>query len=148
MENHSPNKVVQIIEGSWGQASSHWVWLNEWTDWTWERIYESESKSEEILGKYKDSRDPNMLKILKQMVRELLLLESSDWQFLITTWSARDYAENRIALHYDSFIRLYNMANNYGSGKTIEEGEWHFLGTLEEADAIFKDIDLKPFLKN
>ncbi|KKL28618.1 hypothetical protein LCGC14_2373360 [marine sediment metagenome] len=53
------------------------------------------------------------------MARELLLLESSDWQFLITTWSARDYAENRIALHYDNFSRLYIMTNTYANGQNL-----------------------------
>ncbi len=147
LEENPPNKVVQIIEGSWGQASSHWVWLNEWTTWTWEKVYECEAKSEEIMAKYKDSSDEHLIKILKQMARELLLLESSDWQFLITTWSARDYAENRIALHYENFNRLYDMASKYGSGQHVDEGEWHFLGTLEVNDGIFKDIDLNPFAK-
>ncbi|MFX1313697.1 MAG: 1,4-alpha-glucan branching protein domain-containing protein, partial [Promethearchaeota archaeon] len=71
----------------------------------------------------------------------------SDWQFLITTWSARDYAENRVALHYENFNRLYKMAEMYGSGAHVDEGEWHFLGTLEANDAIFIDLDLEPFAK-
>ena len=88
-----------------------------------------------------------MLKILKQMARELLLLQSSDWQFLISTWSARDYAENRMALHYENFNRLYDMASKYGSGQTVDEGEWNFLGILESNDGIFMDLDLEPFAK-
>jgi len=147
VEKNPPNKVVQIIEGSWGQGSSHWVWLNQWTTWTWEKIYECEAKSEEIIAKYKNSTDENLLKILKQMARELLLLESSDWQFLISTWSARDYAENRLALHYESFNRLYEMASKYGAGEHVDEGEWHYLGLLEDNDGIFMDLDLEPFAK-
>ena len=81
------------------------------------------------------------------MARELLLLESSDWQFLITIWSARDYAENRIGLHYENFTRLYNLANTYANGQNVDEGEWHFLGTIEAVDDIFGDLDLEPFAK-
>ncbi|MFX1597025.1 MAG: 1,4-alpha-glucan branching protein domain-containing protein [Promethearchaeota archaeon] len=110
-------------------------------------MYECEAKSEEIIAKYKGSHDPNIIKILKQMARELLLLESSDWPFLMTTWSARDYAENRVALHYENFNRLYNMASRYASGQNVEEGEWHFLGTIEGVDDIFEAIDLEPFAK-
>ncbi len=88
-----------------------------------------------------------MKKILKQLARELLLLESSDWQFLITTWSARDYAENRVALHYENFNRLYDMASKYGNRGQVDEGEWNFLGMLEKGDSIFKQIDLEPFAK-
>jgi len=145
MKENPPNKVVSIIEGSWGQGSSHWVWLNEWTTWTWERVYECEAKCEEIITKYKDTENEHLRKILKQLVRELLLLESSDWQFLISTWSARDYAENRVAHHYENFNRLYKMATNYATGINVEEGEWHFLGTLEANNGIFPEIDLEPF---
>lgn len=148
VEQNPPNKVVSIIEGSWGQGSSHWVWLNDWTVYVWKAIYDAEKKTEEILIRFKEKieKDDNLTKILRQMVRESLLLQSSDWPFLITTWSARDYAENRVALHYENFNRLYKIAEAYGSGQQINEGEWHFLGTLEENDGIFKNIDLTPFI--
>ena len=42
----------------------------------------------------------------EQMARELLLLESSDWQFLITTAAARDYAEKRFHGHLHEFGEL------------------------------------------
>ena len=147
LEKNPPNKVVSVVEGSWGQGNSHWVWMNSWTLYVWRHIYECEAKSEVIIAKYKDSNDPNLIKILKQMARELLLLQSSDWPFLITTWSARDYAENRIALHYENFNRLYDMASRYATGQNIEEGEWHFLGSIEANDDIFEALDLEPFAK-
>jgi len=146
LDQNPPNKVVSIIEGSWGQGSSHWVWLNEWTTWTWNLIYEVEEKTEKIMTKYGRTKDENLKKILKQLARESLLLQSSDWQFLITTWSARDYAENRVSLHYENFSRLYEMAEKYGSGDLVDEGEWHFLGTLEANDGLFPEIDLRPFI--
>ncbi len=147
IDQNPPNKVVSIIEGSWGQASSHWVWLNEWTIWTWKLVYEVEEKTENIMKKHGRTEDENLKKILKQLARESLLLQSSDWQFLITTWSARDYAENRVSLHYENYSRLYKMAEKYANGEYVEEGEWHFLGSLEVNDGIFPDIDLEPFAK-
>ena len=42
-------------------------------------------------------------RIVRQLCRELLLLESSDWQFLVTTGAARDYAEARFTAHNDQF---------------------------------------------
>jgi len=65
----------------------------------------------------------------------------------MTTLSARDYAENKIALHYENFNMLYNMANTYGSGQNVDEGEWHFLGTIEAVDDVFEALGLKPFAK-
>ena len=146
-EKNPPNKTVQIIEGSWGQGSSHWVWLNDWTMWTWSKVYECESKSEELVTKHYKTDDPLLQKILKQMVRELLLLQSSDWQFLITTWSARDYAEQRVATHFECFNRLYVMANAFINKEELSEGDWTYLGTLEANDGLFEEIDLESFIK-
>ena len=65
----------------------------------------------------------------------------------MTTWSARVYAENRIALHYEYFNRLYNMANTYSTGQNVDEGEWHFLCTIEAVDDVFEALDFEPFAK-
>jgi 1,4-alpha-glucan branching enzyme len=145
LEKEPPNKVCQIIEGSWGLDNGHWVWFNDWTVWTWEKIYECEEKCEELITKYKNSTDHHLRKILRQLARELLLLQSSDWQFLITTWTARDYAENRISAHYNNFIRLYHMAKTYAEGGYINEGEWNFLGLLEHENGIFGEFDFESF---
>lgn len=80
-------------------------------------------------------------------MRELLLLERNEWQFLITTWPALDYLEDAVALHYENFNRLYNIANTYTSGHNADEREWHFLGAIEASEGLFEAIDLKPFTR-
>ena len=42
----------------------------------------------------------------RQLGRELLLLQSSDWQFLRTTGQAHDYAVERFWSHAERFDRL------------------------------------------
>ncbi|MHA1229249.1 MAG: glycoside hydrolase family 57 protein [Candidatus Helarchaeota archaeon] len=140
MEQYPANTVIKIPEGSWGEGQGHWIWLNEWTTWTWEKIYECEDIMVQTVRKYGNNNDINIKKILRQMGRELLLLESSDWQFLISTWSARDYAENRVAEHYSRFKRLVNMLETYNSGGTVDQGDWNYLGILEKEDGIFENI--------
>ncbi len=137
-----PDTMVKIPEGSWGEGQGHWIWLNEWTMWTWEKIYECETLIVDIANKTANSSDPNLKKILTQLARELLLLESSDWQFLISTWSARDYAENRVAEHYNRFKRLANMATKYLNKESVDEGEWAYLGQLMHEDSLFDGIDI------
>jgi len=39
------------------------------------------------------------------------------------------------------------MASKYGSGQNVEQGEWHFLGTIEANDGLFEALDLEPFAK-
>ena len=67
---------------------------------------------------------------------------SSDWQFLISTWSARDYAELRFTGHHDAFIRLADLAQKSADGTTLDETDWAFFEACEEADSLFGDIDI------
>lgn len=142
LEKFPPSTIVKLPEGSWGEGEGHWIWLNEWTVWTWEKVYECEEIMIDLANKYSKTTDQQLQNILKQTAREVLLLQSSDWQFLISTWSARDYAENRCAEHYNRFKRLANMAKTYGNREKVDEGDWIYLGQLEREDCLFKDIDL------
>ncbi|NVM55759.1 MAG: DUF1957 domain-containing protein [Candidatus Helarchaeota archaeon] len=142
IQKFPPVEVVRIPEGSWGEGKGHWIWLNEWTVWTWEKVYECEEIMVDLANKYSDTSDQNLQKIMKQLARELLLLESSDWQFLISTWSARDYAENRVAEHYNRFKKLANMATTYGNKKYVAEGDWTYLDQLGHEDSLFKEVNV------
>lgn len=142
---YPPNKIISLPEGSWGLSGWHNTWLNDWTSWSYHYIYECEDKMEEVVEKYYASADKNLKDIIEQLGRELLLLQSSDWQFLISTWTARDYSENRIAEHYEKFIRLYDMAVKYGNNEMVDEGEWEYLGMVKDSDSIFEKLDANAF---
>ncbi len=132
---------VSLPEGSWGQGGFHYIWFNDWTKWTWKYIYETEDIFKKLVKKCTE-KDKIKTKILKQMAVELLLLESSDWQFLISTWSARDYAENRITHHYDNFKKLYNVYQNYEKTKQLKKSEINLFEKIHSEDDIFKNINL------
>ncbi|HME55102.1 MAG TPA: 1,4-alpha-glucan branching protein domain-containing protein [Candidatus Lokiarchaeia archaeon] len=137
-----PTNQISLPEGSWGQGGSHYVWLNSQTEWTWKFITECQDKIREIATKYSATQNPDLKRICQQLAREQLLLESSDWQFLISTWSARDYAEARVNLHHDNVVRLYKMAISHGSGIEVPQVDWAFLEKLESDDGCFPNIDI------
>jgi len=147
-KNGMPDKEVSITEGSWGEGSSHYIWLNKENTWSWEKIYEVEDFVEELVTKYHQKEDPGLQRMLKQLCRENLLLQASDWQFLISTWSARDYAEQRLDAHYTHCKRLANMIERYATGEKpeIDEKEWEFLGLLEGNDSLFEEIDITAWV--
>ena len=101
--------------------------------------YKSQSLIEHL--RQGDGGHPELKRVLAQGSRELLLLEASDWQFLITTGAARDYAERRVAEHYAEFKRLSELAGSLGEGHplTIEAAET--LRRLEREDFVFPDLD-------
>jgi 1,4-alpha-glucan branching enzyme len=147
-KNGMPEKTVQISEGSWGQGSSHYIWLNKDNTWTWKKIYEIENLLEDLITKNHDSENSDLQRLMKQLCRENLVMQSSDWQFLISTWSARDYAENRFTLHYDNCKRLISMINRILNNENVEKGEWEYLARIEEADSLFQEIDIKAWIKD
>ncbi|MBI4795735.1 MAG: DUF1957 domain-containing protein [Deltaproteobacteria bacterium] len=143
LEEAAPLSVISLPEGSWGEGGYHWIWLNEDNDWTWRHIYPAEKEMEELAQRWADDPDPRMQDLLKQCGRSLFLLEASDWQFLISTFSARDYAELRLVMHYEDFQRLAAMARQYAADRNLSPEDWNFLESCRERDAIFPDIDPK-----
>ena len=137
-----PQGPLSLPEGSWGEGGDHRVWLNGDTEWTWDRVYSAEKEWVERL-RAGDGGNAELRRVLNQTSRELLLLQSSDWQFLITTGAARDYAERRVAEHYAEFKRLSEMANTLRSGEPLSIEAANTLRRLEREDFIFPDLDLK-----
>ena len=142
LEKHTPEAAVSLPESSWGQGGFHWVWLNEWTTWIWKHIYSAEADFPGLAQQALDSPDSLLGDIVVQAARELLLLEASDWPFLISTWTARDYAERRAALHYEAFSRLADMARQRAKGEELNDEDRRFLAECKERDHIFPDLDL------
>jgi 1,4-alpha-glucan branching enzyme len=87
------------------------------------------------------TNDTLPLRIMKQLCRELMLMESSDWQFLITTQAAKDYAEERFVVHTDQFNQLHAIWKHWEQHGQITEQHLADLAYLEERDSVFPDID-------
>jgi len=143
LEKYEPTKIISLPEGSWGEGGFHYIWLNKWTEWTWQRVYQAEDKFYDLYDNHKNTTNKDILTILKQLGRELLLLQSSDWQFLISTWSARDYAELRFSRHFDNFMKLAGFLEK----KKVTQDDLNFVKNLSEQDSCFSDLDLSIFKK-
>ena len=135
-----PQGPLQLPEGSWGEGGDHRVWLNRDTEWTWDRVYSAEREWAEHLQRG-DGGNAELKRVLSQTSRELLLLQSSDWQFLITTGAARDYAERRVAEHSAVFKRLIEMAHTLRQGQPLSIEAADTLRRLEREDFIFPDLE-------
>ena len=88
-----------------------------------------------------EARRTSTERIAKQLCRELLLLESSDWQFLITTGAARDYAELRFNTHNDQFNELKWFWQQLEANGGLSGDQQARLADIETRDSIFADID-------
>lgn len=135
--------TVSLPEGSWGAGGRHLIWYNKETAWTWGYIYEAERDMADAV-KNPDG-DAVSTRILKQMARELFLMQSSDWQFLITTGSAGEYGSARFLGHYHAFSDLKRMSESYRRTERLDAGDEHMLRALEEQDAVFDNVKLEWF---
>jgi 1,4-alpha-glucan branching enzyme len=139
---HFPAEVtVKMAEGSWGKNGRNEVWLNDETSWTWAQIYRVEAVYREIAADSRWRDGGSGERIAKQMARELLLLESSDWQFLITTAAARDYAEKRFSGHMAEFVELEMLWAEFAANGSLSDPALRHLAELEERDGLFAEID-------
>jgi 1,4-alpha-glucan branching enzyme len=131
-----PETVISLPEGSWGQGGFHWIWLNEDTSWIWEKIYRIEDRAAD-LDQASLSKEAGSRRLLKQFFREKFLLESSDWPFLISTRSARDYAEIRATEHYERAAAILSWLEK---GALLTEEEARRLESWEQEDGIFEEL--------
>ncbi len=138
IEAYPPEEVLALPESSWGQGGGHFTWLNVDTEWMWPMIHQAERRLEAVVDAFLDRKPAETA--LKQACRELLLLQASDWPFLITTGQAAEYAIERFEAHYDRFTTLVELleagAFEDASAKALE---------YYELDKVFPDLDPRDF---
>ena len=139
VREEEPNAAITMPEGSWGEHGGHFVWLNDRTEWVWQRIYDAEQDFQFLLRDHGTGHDEPMRHLMQQAARELLLLQASDWPFLINNGTAIDYASQRIVAHHSDYKRVADMARRYGRGEYLTQEDWDWLGKLQGRDQPFAD---------
>jgi len=97
---------LRLGAGSWGANGDYSMWLNGQTAWTWPKIWELEERFWTMAREAIEF--PPAYDALAQAARELLLVQSSDWQFIISTGAVTDYAIRRFTGHADACDRLFD----------------------------------------
>ena len=141
VQEQTPERVMALPESSWGAGGNHFTWLNVDTQWMWPPIHAAERRMEELVALATDAHGER-LEVLNQAARELLLLQSSDWPFLVTTGQAKEYAAQRFTKHVERFNRLADLA---ARDEALDEGAKGFLASMRERDNPFPGIDYRHF---
>jgi len=136
LDREPPTERIALSEGSWGKNNDHSTWLNEGTAWMWDELGRLAGDMERLRGTA-PSGNPFRERAARQAMRELLLAQSSDWPFLVTTGQAADYAVERFRSHAHRFRRAVALANSGNAGDDEVE-----LRSLEHADNPFPDASL------
>lgn len=125
---------AQLFESSWGMGGKHYVWLNNETTWMWEII----KKAGEEFETLKIFADDSILgqETVEQALKELLLIESSDWLFMVSSNLTRDYAMKRFFEHYTKLLRISETLRN----NDLNEDFQKWLRKIQYEDDFFNNM--------
>lgn len=122
---------AEIFDSSWGLGGKHFVWENKETAWMWDIIKES-GREYEKLGSL-DTSNEIETRAKKMALKELMLVQSSDWLFMVTNNLTKDYAMKRFFEHYTKFLRIVDVLQD----NQIDDEFIEWLTRTEHEDDIF-----------
>lgn len=140
--HHPPDKVVRMPEGSWGENGNHSVWINDRTRWMWEIEYRAEGTFLRLLHALPWQTNAKVKEMMERAGRELLLLQASDWPFVVHSHGAVDYGIQRFAGHATAFERATKIAEDLAGGAELTDIQRIELADMDAHDNIFREIDL------
>ncbi len=108
---------------SWGAGGYGEVWVGPEAGWSWRHVHHATRYVKWLVDRHRNA-EGRVGEALDQALRELLLLQSSDWNFILKTGTSTKYAEGRIRAHTHRLRHL---------GHLVEAGR------IEGADATWLD---------
>jgi 1,4-alpha-glucan branching enzyme len=127
-------QVQRPNPSTWGAESTSKIWLNGNNAWIYRYQHWAEQEMSELVRDY--SRSGGLAtRALQQAGRELLLMQSSDWAFIMSTGTTAPYAARRVKQHFLAFRRLWDQIR---SGSLRERD----ISALEAQSPIFPDLDV------
>lgn len=138
LEKSSNLQLSTPSASSWGEGGYSMVWLNQKNDFIYRPLLDGLDEMMKLAKLYHDANNKVAIRALNQAARELLLAQSSDWPFIMTQETFKDYAQLRFNGHIENFNKL---------AKQIRAGsiQDHYLARLELQNNIFPDISYRIF---
>ena len=137
LRENPKNQVATPPMCSWGYKGYNEVWLEGSNDWVYRHLHKAAERMVELANRYPEAGGLQE-RALNQAARELLLVQASDWAFILKTGTAVPYAIKRTHDHLSRFTRLYG---EIGAGRIDEL----FLKEIEGKDNLFPEIDYRIY---
>ena len=121
LARHPDSFVAEPASSSWGEGGFGEVWAGPAVAALWRHVHHAERQVIAALGR---SRRATGLpgRALDQAIREVLLLQASDWAFMRSRGEMVEYAERRVRAHVARASRLAALAS--ASEVTAEDASW------------------------
>ncbi len=130
LADYPTNQMVTPAESSWGAGGYSGFWLSAANEWIYPHLVELAARMDELNERFMPHPPEFVQRAIKQARRELMLLQSSDWAFIMQTGTMVDYAVSRTKMHIANFNHIYE---GLMTGTLAEE----FLADCEWKNNIF-----------
>ena len=140
-------QTIQPSASSWGDQGYLQVWIDKNNAWIYPHLHAAAQRMHKLareeerlaVGPTCGGQDVRPAdRALKQLARELLLAQSSDWAFLMRSGTAREYATRRTMDHLSRFNQLHDQ---FAAGN-VEE---NFLAECESRDNLFPNVNWRYY---
>jgi 1,4-alpha-glucan branching enzyme len=133
---HPTQQIVEPAASTWGENGHLAVWLDPTNAWIYPQLQSATDRMirlapqqiNAVVGQPLAGEPPAPEitdRVLKQLARELLLAQSSDWPFLMKTGTAPEYATQRTIDHLARFNRLHDQfVTNDLDEEFLRDCEW------------------------
>ena len=106
---------------SWGAGGYGEVWIGPKSAWVWRHVHHATRYASWVVDRNREATGERG-KAVDQVVRELFLLQSSDWPFILHTGTSSGYALARLQAHDHRLRRLAHLVET--DVKTAEDKKW------------------------
>ena len=139
LAGHPTQQTISPAASSWGENGYLGVWLDKTNSWIYPHLHSAAYRMRKMARAHVSDDNALTDRVLKQMARELLLAQSSDWAFLMKTGTAKHYATKRVTDHLLRFNRIHD---EFTRGELDED----FLSNCEWRDNLFPDLDWRYYI--
>lgn len=133
---------VEPMPSSWSEEGYFTPWLSDENTWIYPELHRRAMnlmRAAQVAGDEPGGLEELLAthrrRCVTQMLRELLLAQSSDWPFLMRSETSRDYAQKRANGHLANFDALWKAFP-----QASEENQ-ATLARLEEQNPLFPNLD-------
>jgi 1,4-alpha-glucan branching enzyme len=138
LATHPTQQTIEPGASTWGDKGHLEVWIDKSNSWIYPHLHAAAQRMTKVANAHK--KEPSELndRVLKQLARELLLAQASDWAFLMRTGTAREYASKRTIDHLARFNKLHDQ---FVAGQLDEK----FLADCEWRDNLFPNLNWRYY---
>jgi 1,4-alpha-glucan branching enzyme len=125
LATHPTEQIIEPAASTWGENGHLAVWLDQSNAWIYSHLQMAVQRMSAAARTHAQSCSAITDRVLKQLARELLLAQASDWAFLMKANTAREYATKRTMDHLARFTRLHDQfVANAIDEEFLRDCEW------------------------